>query len=94
MIQRIRNEFTVKVYEENALFCLAIGDADQFNKCQMQLYDLYSENIKGRNTQFLMYRILYLIFNSEKNVLNRFLKEQESEEINSKEIQNALDIKG
>lgn len=92
-IQRIKNEFTAKVYEENALFCLRVGDADQFNKCQMQLYELYHSGINGRKYEFLMYRILYLTLNSEKNVLNRFLKEQSIEELTTMPVKKVLSLK-
>ena len=92
-IQRVRDEFTVKVYEENALFCLEIGDADQFNKCQMKLYELYNEGIAGRKSEFLMYRVLYLILNSEKSVLARFLKEQSLKDLESKPLKEALKLK-
>lgn len=92
-IQRIKNEFTAKAYEENALFCLRIGDADQFNKCQMQLYELYRSGIEGRKYEFLMYRILYLTLNSEKNVLNRFLKEQDMEDLETVPVKKVLNLK-
>lgn len=41
----------------------------------MQLYQLYNLGISGRKTLFFKYRMLYLMLNSEKNDLNRFLKE-------------------
>jgi len=46
-IQRIHNEFTVRVYESNCLFCLEHGVIDQFNQCLLQLYLLYRDNIPG-----------------------------------------------
>lgn len=75
------------------MFCLRIGDADQFNKCQMQLYELYCAGIKGRKYEFLMYRILYLTLNSEKNVLNRFLKEQDMEDLETVPVKKVLNLK-
>lgn len=59
----------------------------------MQLYDLYSSGLKGRREDFLMYRMVYLILNSEKNVLNRFLKEQTEEDLESQAVHSAFELK-
>merc|ERR1712176_141397 len=60
-VQHIRNEFSVKVYEENAKICLEVGDLSEYNQCQGQLKELYSEmELFGQNyIEFLSYRLLY-----------------------------------
>ena len=91
-IQRIKNDFTVKVYEENAIFCLKVGETDQFNKCLMQVSELYDEGIKGRKHEFMMYRALYLTLNSEKNILIRYLKELDHKDLNTKPMKSVLKL--
>ncbi|KAF0992189.1 hypothetical protein HZS_2581, partial [Henneguya salminicola] len=63
-IQGIRNEFTVKVYEENARISLKMSDREEFNQCQTCLKQLYREGIKGNEIEFIIYNILYLIYTS------------------------------
>eukprot|EP00252_Welwitschia_mirabilis_P019719 TRINITY_DN4645_c0_g1_i4.p1 TRINITY_DN4645_c0_g1~~TRINITY_DN4645_c0_g1_i4.p1 ORF type:complete len:920 (+),score=183.14 TRINITY_DN4645_c0_g1_i4:460-3219(+) len=63
-VQRIRNEFTVKVYETHARLALEAGDLSEYNQCQSQLEGLYAEGIEGCNYEFLGYKLLYSCLNS------------------------------
>ena len=74
VVQRIRNEFTVSVYEHHARVALRNDDLGEFNQCQTVLRELYKE-IEGdtndgddkviikngleNSFEFLAYRVLY-----------------------------------
>ena len=60
-VQRIKNDFTVKVYEIHARIALEKGDLGEYNQCQSQLRSLYSHGLPGCVMEFLSYRILYLL---------------------------------
>ncbi|KAJ1364550.1 SAC3/GANP/Nin1/mts3/eIF-3 p25 [Parelaphostrongylus tenuis] len=61
-VQRVRNRFTVLVYEINARIALENKDREEFNKCQSQLKLLYHEIPNCPNEpEFIAYRLLYYI---------------------------------
>ncbi|XP_078429823.1 SAC3/GANP/Nin1/mts3/eIF-3 p25 family isoform X2 [Wolffia australiana] len=66
-VQRIRNEFTVKVYETHARLALEAGDLPEFNQCQSQLKTLYGEGINGCHFEFAAYNLLCVIRHSSTN---------------------------
>jgi hypothetical protein len=62
-VQRIRNEFTVEVYEMHARICLEYNDQAELKQCQAQLAQLYEEGLGTPQAQreFLAYNLLYNI---------------------------------
>ncbi|KAK4517776.1 Lipoyl synthase, mitochondrial (Lipoate synthase) (LS) (Lip-syn) (Lipoic acid synthase) [Mucor velutinosus] len=74
-VQRIRTEFTVRVYETHARIALEKGDIGEYNQCQTQLKYLYEQNIPGCEDEFLAYRILYMLFSQNQSDINAMLEE-------------------
>ncbi|KAJ3279535.1 hypothetical protein HK104_001385 [Borealophlyctis nickersoniae] len=60
-VQRIKNDFTVAVYETHARIALEKGDLGEYNQCAAQLLQLYKIPLSGNVDEFLGYTILYLI---------------------------------
>ncbi|WKY02051.1 hypothetical protein Q1695_015792 [Nippostrongylus brasiliensis] len=74
-VQRVRNKFTVLVYEINARIALENKDREEFNKCQSQLKLLYNEIPDCPNEpEFVAYRLLYYIAMSNTLDISSLLK--------------------
>ncbi|CAF2123946.1 unnamed protein product [Rotaria magnacalcarata] len=74
MVQSIRNDFTVLVYEENARISLEMGDREQFNQCQTQLETLYDNGCnRSHINEFLVYRLLYSLLLNDYKKTTRIL---------------------
>jgi len=65
VVQHLKNEFTVGVYECHARVALEEGDMNEYNQCQTQLRELYGDPALagfGQPAEFTAYRILYYLY--------------------------------
>jgi SAC3 family protein LENG8/THP3 len=92
-VQRIKNAFTVNVYEIHARIALEKGDLGEYNQCQTQLCALYAHNLGGNPVEFKAYRILYFIHTSNRTSLNDVLADLTTAEKQEKAIKHALDVR-
>lgn len=74
-VQRVKNTFTIRVYEAHARIALQQADLGEFNQCQTQLFHLYEvlrrpatqqpvsieDDPNANEPEFLAYRLLYLL---------------------------------
>ncbi|KAK4046619.1 hypothetical protein OIO90_006489 [Microbotryomycetes sp. JL221] len=92
-VQRIKNDFTVIVYEIHARIALEKGDLGEFNQCQGQLRELYKHGIPGHVMEFLGYRILYLLFSRNRAELNTTLANLTDRETKDESVSHALAVR-
>ncbi|KAL7942669.1 SAC3/GANP/Nin1/mts3/eIF-3 p25 family domain-containing protein [Trichoderma barbatum] len=92
-VQRIKNEFTVSVYEIHARIALEKGDIGEYNQCQTQLRSLYAMGLKGNPIEFKAYRILYFIHTANRTGLNDTLADLTAAEKEERPIKHALDVR-
>ena len=92
-VQRIKNEFTVTVYEIHARIALEKGDLGEYNQCQTQLKALYAQKLGGNPVEFKAYRILYFIHTSNRTSLNDVLADLTTAEKGEQAIKHALDVR-
>ncbi|TIB67063.1 hypothetical protein E3P77_01804 [Wallemia ichthyophaga] len=92
-VQRIKNDFTVQVYEIHARLALENGDLGEYNQCAANLQPLYQLNLKGNELEFISYQILYLCYSrnwSAANILVGLLSNKKKE---AHEIRHALKVR-
>lgn len=92
-VQRIRNDFTVTVYEIHARIALEKGDLGEYNQCQTQLRALYKLGLKGNPTEFKAYRILYFIHTANRTALNDAIADLTTAEKEELPIKHALNVR-
>jgi hypothetical protein len=92
-VQRIRNEFTVSVYEIHARIALEKGDLGEYNQCQTQLRALYASGLKGNSIEFKAYRILYFIYTANRTALNDAIADLTAAEKEERPIKHALSVR-
>ncbi|KAK1707900.1 GANP/Nin1/mts3/eIF-3 p25 family protein [Colletotrichum lupini] len=92
-VQRIKNDFTVTVYELHARIALEKGDLGEYNQCQTQLRTLYAKGLKGNPIEFKAYRILYFIHTANRTGLNDALADLTTAEKEERPIKHALQVR-
>lgn len=92
-VQRVRDDFTVEVYEIHARIALEKGDLGEYNQCQTQLKALYKLGLKGKPNEFKAYRILYYIHTANRAELNNALADLTAAEKKDPAIKHALDVR-
>eukprot|EP00953_Heterococcus_sp_UTEX-ZZ885_P022873 12622-Heterococcus_DN1.PRE.2 len=65
VVQGIKNEITVQVYETHARIALEEGDLNEFNQCQSQLATLKQEGLQICDDEFTCYKLLYLLYRQD-----------------------------
>ncbi|KAJ7743121.1 SAC3/GANP/Nin1/mts3/eIF-3 p25 family-domain-containing protein [Mycena metata] len=91
-VQRIKNEFTVQVYEIHGRIALECGDMVEYNQCQATLKTLYELGIPGRVEEFTAYRILMLLHGRNRSELNLYVGQLTPKQKADSAVQHALSV--
>lgn len=91
-VQRIKNEFTVQVYEIHARMALESSDMVEYNQCQATLKNLYDLGIPGKHEEFTAYRILMLLHGRNKSELNLYVGTLTPRQKRDPAVQHALRV--
>ncbi|KAL8243642.1 hypothetical protein R6Q59_009900 [Mikania micrantha] len=92
-VQHIKNDFTTNVYEIHARIALEKGDLGEYNQCQTQLRALYKQNLGGHPSEFMAYRILYLIHTCNRTDMNDVLADLTTADKSEAAVQHALNVR-
>jgi len=91
-VQRIKNEFTVQVYEIHARMALESGDMVEYNQCQATLKTLYELGIPGKVHEFTAYRILMLLHGQNRSELNLYVGQLTPTQKMDPAVRHALNV--
>ncbi|KAI0658008.1 SAC3/GANP/Nin1/mts3/eIF-3 p25 family-domain-containing protein [Cubamyces menziesii] len=91
-VQRIKNEFTVTVYEIHARMALEVGDMVEYNQCQAMLRNLYELGIPGKVEEFTAYRILMLLHGRNRSDLNLYVGQLTEKQKADPAVRHALAV--
>ncbi|KAI0084493.1 SAC3/GANP/Nin1/mts3/eIF-3 p25 family-domain-containing protein [Irpex rosettiformis] len=91
-VQRIKNDFTVTVYEIHARMALEVGDLVEYNQCQSMLKGLYDLGIQGKEEEFTAYRILMLIHGRNRSDLNLYVGQLTPKQKTDPAVKHALAV--
>ncbi|ORX37015.1 SAC3/GANP/Nin1/mts3/eIF-3 p25 family-domain-containing protein [Kockovaella imperatae] len=91
-VQRIKNDFTVEVYEIHARIALEANDLGEYNQCQTMLRQLYELGLPGHPQEFLSYRIIYLLHTRNRSDMASLLAQLTPEEKSDPGVHHALQV--
>ncbi|KAI0319631.1 SAC3/GANP/Nin1/mts3/eIF-3 p25 family-domain-containing protein [Amylostereum chailletii] len=91
-VQRIKNDFTVLVYEIHARIALEASDLVEYNACQAMLRTLYELGIPGKVEEFTAYRILMLIHGRNRSELNLYVGQLTRKQKENNAVKHALGV--
>ncbi|KAG7093801.1 hypothetical protein E1B28_007443 [Marasmius oreades] len=91
-VQRIKNEFTVQVYEIHARMALESNDMVEYNQCQATLKTLYELGIPGKVEEFTAYRILMLLHGRNRSELNLYVGQLTPKQKTDTAVKHALSV--
>uniref|UniRef100_A0A7E4UVV5 SAC3_GANP domain-containing protein n=1 Tax=Panagrellus redivivus TaxID=6233 RepID=A0A7E4UVV5_PANRE len=92
-VQKIRDHFTVAVYEYHARITLENKDLSEFNQCQSQLRHLYADLPGCKNAfEFTAYRLLYYIHTQDEQDILSLLNDLTPEARASPTIKYAIEV--
>ncbi|KAF5362333.1 hypothetical protein D9756_002587 [Leucocoprinus leucothites] len=91
-VQRIKNEFTVQVYEIHARMALETSDMVEYNQCQATLKTLYDLGIPGKVEEFTAYRILMFLHGRNRSELNLYVGQLTLKQKSDEAVQHALAV--
>jgi len=94
-VQRIRNEFTVDVYEMHARICLEFDDRVEFQQCQAQLTQLYEEKLGTVDSQreFAAYNLLNNVGMGAHNNVADLMLSMTAQDRENEFIEHALKVR-
>ncbi|WFD35398.1 hypothetical protein MCUN1_002252 [Malassezia cuniculi] len=92
-VQRIANDFTVRVYEIHARIALEKGDLGEYNQCQSQLRILYGYGLPGAVAEFTAYHILYLLHTRNWREVSAVMADLASDMRAEPAVVHALDVR-
>jgi hypothetical protein len=92
-VQRIKNEFTVKVYEIHARIALEKADLGEYNQCQSMLVQLYEADLKGNEEEFIAYRVLYFLSTKNRSEMNKLMAALTRAQHDHPAIKHALQVR-
>jgi len=91
-VQRIKNEFTIDVYETHARIALEVKDLAEYNQCQSRLVELFDEGLPGNVMEFTAYRILWSILQSSNFDIIALLQSLSKEALQNDAVKHALAV--
>ncbi|RKP10863.1 SAC3/GANP/Nin1/mts3/eIF-3 p25 family-domain-containing protein, partial [Thamnocephalis sphaerospora] len=92
-VQRIKNDFTVAVYQAHARLALMNSDLGEYNQCQTQLRQLYAYNLPGDVVEFTAYRILYMLHTRNSADIIEMLANMDEAQKRHAAVRHALDVR-